>query len=83
MALSSCPRCSSGSFEIVEANVADATYRMLFIQCSSCGCVVGTQTYFDPGFLSKRNEEALAELLRQFSGMQGQLAEIRGHLSRQ
>ena len=68
---------------MVEAGVADATYRMLFIQCSSCGCVVGTQSYFDPGYLSKKNEEALAELLRQFSGMQAQLAEIQDRLSRQ
>ncbi len=83
MARSSCPRCSHGSFQMVEANVVDATYRLLFIQCSSCGSVVGTQSYFDPGYLSKKNEEALAELLRQFAGVQGQLAEIQRLLQRQ
>ncbi|HHX4177520.1 hypothetical protein BWD41_16570 [Citrobacter braakii] len=45
MATTSCPKCSSTRFELKEHPVANSKYRILFIQCSSCGAAVGTTEY--------------------------------------
>ncbi len=45
MALSRCPKCESTRFEMVEKEVANARFKMMFIQCSSCGTVVGVTDY--------------------------------------
>ncbi len=47
MAASRCPKCESTSFEITEGKVAHATFRMLFVQCASCGAVVGVTEFFN------------------------------------
>lgn len=41
MAQSICPKCGSPRFEGVEKNVIGLRYRVSFIQCADCGCVVG------------------------------------------
>lgn len=41
MAVSSCPKCPGKTFEMVEARIRDSRFVHHFIQCSSCGCVVG------------------------------------------
>ncbi len=47
MARSSCPKCEGTTFEMVEKNdVRNSTFKVMFIQCASCGAVVGTTDYF-------------------------------------
>ena len=41
MAISKCPKCECTRFELKEANINGSAYRMYFVQCSSCGAVVG------------------------------------------
>ncbi len=41
MPASSCPKCPGTSFELVEARIRDSEFIHFFVQCSSCGCVVG------------------------------------------
>lgn len=55
MAMSSCPKCDGKMFEIQEKdNVRNAAYKIMFIQCVSCGAVVGTTDYFNvPVLLEK------------------------------
>jgi uncharacterized Zn finger protein len=55
MATSSCPKCSGSSFEMKEnGNVRNASFKIMFIQCSSCGTVVGTTDYYNvPSLLEK------------------------------
>ncbi len=55
MATSSCPKCSSTSFEMKEApRVASSAYRLMFVQCTSCGSVVGVSDYYNiPSLLEK------------------------------
>lgn len=45
MATSSCPKCTSKCFEIKEAEPQNSRYKVLFVQCSSCGAVVGVLDY--------------------------------------
>lgn len=47
MALSSCVKCGQHSFELKEAKIATAKFKMFFVQCSYCGGVVGTLPYED------------------------------------
>ncbi|RYZ94261.1 MAG: hypothetical protein EOO68_20595 [Moraxellaceae bacterium] len=55
MAKSTCPKCSNGSFEMVESdNVKDSKFKIMFIQCTSCGAVVGTTDFYNiPNLLEK------------------------------
>ena len=54
MATSKCPRCDSTFFEAKEANVSGSDWRYMFIQCASCGSVVGVQDIFNvPNMISQ------------------------------
>jgi transcription initiation factor TFIIIB Brf1 subunit/transcription initiation factor TFIIB len=49
MANSKCPKCESTSFEVVINSPKGSAYKMAFVQCSSCGCVVGIMDYYNIG----------------------------------
>ena len=50
MATSQCPKCESTSFECVEAiNVENLGHEHNFIQCASCGTVVGVLEKYNFG----------------------------------
>lgn len=59
MAQSTCPKCGGHSFELVENSPSNSKFKFLFIQCSSCGCVVGTQEYYNIGALIHKLAEKL------------------------
>ncbi|OSZ21153.1 hypothetical protein BVZ25_20710 [Klebsiella quasipneumoniae] len=54
MATTTCPKCSSTRFEMKETVVSGSRYRLMFIQCASCGAAVGVQDYFNAGELLTR-----------------------------
>jgi uncharacterized Zn finger protein len=54
MATSKCPSCSSTSFELKEANIRYCNYVHYFIQCSSCGAVVGSIPFMNTQDLIER-----------------------------
>lgn len=50
MALSVCPKCSKPEFELAEShNLQGGGYstKVWFVQCASCGAVVGVIDYFN------------------------------------
>lgn len=49
MAISKCVKCENSFFELKEVNVQGARFKLNFIQCTSCGGVVGVVPYYDPG----------------------------------
>jgi uncharacterized Zn finger protein len=51
MAASICPRCAKPFFEVVEREPRDSNFKLLFVQCSSCGAVVGVLDHFNIGSL--------------------------------
>lgn len=59
MALSSCPKCDSHSFETVLHEPSGSRFKVQFIQCSRCGCVVGTAEYYNIGNLLHKLAEKL------------------------
>lgn len=54
MAISKCPKCDCTRFELKEANISGSAYRMYFVQCSSCGAVVGLVPFNNTEFLIRR-----------------------------
>jgi hypothetical protein len=51
MARSKCGKCDGYVFEVVETVPGNSRYKVLFVQCSSCGTVVGVMDYFNIGTL--------------------------------
>jgi len=56
---STCPKCSNTSFEAKEASPRNSEYKLTFIQCSSCGAVVGTIDYVNVPELLERLAKTL------------------------
>lgn len=56
---SKCPKCDGTSFEMVKASIENANYSYNFIQCSSCGCVVGVTESHNIGALLYKIAEKL------------------------
>ena len=51
MALSSCPKCTNHSFETVIQEPRGSNFKLIFVQCSSCGAVVGVMEHSNIGYL--------------------------------
>jgi hypothetical protein len=49
MATSTCPKCNSTQFEMKEHSPRNAKFNLEFVQCASCGAVVGVMGYFNIG----------------------------------
>jgi len=62
MALSSCTRCNSHSFELIENSPLNSDFNVCFVQCSSCGCVVGVFQSFDIASLIDTQNEAIKKI---------------------
>lgn len=59
MAISTCIKCGKSSFEIVEKEPFNSEFKLNFVQCSSCGGVVGVLDYFNTGELVMKLAEKL------------------------
>lgn len=44
--ISQCTNCNSTMFELVECAPNGSSYKMFFVQCSSCGGVVSSMEYY-------------------------------------
>ncbi len=54
MAQSACPKCSRHVFELKEVTPAGSQFKLTFVQCSSCGTVVGVIDFYNiPKLLDK------------------------------
>ena len=54
MATSTCPKCPNTTFEIKELAPRGSNYKLMAVQCSSCGCVISVQDYFHVPTLLER-----------------------------
>lgn len=54
MATSTCPKCDGTTFEMKEGKVTGSNFRIMFVQCRSCGAVVGATEFVNvPSMLQK------------------------------
>lgn len=49
MALPKCPKCEKTLFQSTLVEPLKSNYKLQFIHCAACGCVVGTQEYYNIG----------------------------------
>ena len=59
MAISTCPKCDSHSFEMVENSPRDSRFKIMFVQCALCGAVVVTADYINTAALIQQLAEKL------------------------
>lgn len=64
MAMSSCPKCDSHIFQLQEHAPAGSNYKLMFVQCSSCGTVVGVMDYLNIGALMEQQNEAIRKIAK-------------------
>lgn len=81
MARSKCPSCNNHIFEVVEHTPRKSNFKFLFVQCSSCGSVVGTMDYYNIGALIKVLEKKIDEL-PQVSGLNQSLNIINNNVTK-
>jgi len=54
MATSTCPKCSSTSFESKTLSPSGSNFKVVTVQCSSCGAVVGVTDYYNTALLLEK-----------------------------
>jgi len=59
MATSKCAKCDSTRFEMKENTPSGTRLKMQFIQCASCGAVVGTTDYYNVPLMLKELAEKM------------------------
>ena len=74
LTIPTCPKCGASTFGIKEIQVQDANFRHYAILCTSCGCVVGTETMQD--------DERVNQLQNTLLRIEGQLTNIKNALQR-
>ena len=59
MAVSTCIKCGNHTFEMVEVSPQESKFKLNFIQCVSCGGVVGVQDFYNIGNFVKNIADKL------------------------
>ena len=59
MAIPTCGKCGGTLFEVVQQEPLRSEFKLMFVQCSSCGNVVGVLDYFNIGQLLHELAEKL------------------------
>jgi hypothetical protein len=62
MAMSSCPKCGGHIFELEERAPSGSNFKPQFVQCASCGAVVGAMDYYNIGSLIHQQNEAIKKI---------------------
>ncbi len=62
MAQSTCPKCDNTRFEVKHAEPKNSNFVLAFIQCTSCGAVVGVMDYQNVGYHLQRQNEAIKQI---------------------
>ena len=62
MATSTCIKCGGRNFELELATPKGAAFKLYFVQCVSCGGVVGVQEFHNIGARIDRVEKALSKI---------------------
>ena len=67
MARSTCPKCENTTFEMVENSPRNSQFKVMFIQCASCGAVIGVADYYNIGNQNVKTQEAIKKIARQLN----------------
>jgi hypothetical protein len=59
MAQATCPKCDSTTFEMKEHSPRGSSYKLMFVQCSKWGAVIGFTDYYNLGAILHKMAAAL------------------------
>lgn len=76
MAYSKCAKCNGSYFEVVEQEPSKSRFKLLFVQCSSCGAVCGTMDYFNIGTQNEKIEKRISALESTISNIDSNIVKI-------
>ena len=62
VAESTCVKCGGHDFEMKEAQPLESRFKLMLIQCSDCGGVIGVIDFFNVGNLLMRQAGALTQI---------------------
>lgn len=62
MAMSKCSSCGYSGFEMKEQVPKNSAFKLMFVQCSSCGTVVGAMDAFNIGDVLSRQNAAIKRI---------------------
>ncbi|MFP6840677.1 MAG: hypothetical protein VB979_00280 [Acinetobacter sp.] len=63
MAISKCGGCGSFSFEMVEkSNIIGSRFKLMFVQCASCGVPIAVTEYLNTGAEIQKLENKIKAL---------------------
>lgn len=62
MAISRCSSCGNSGFEMKEQVPKYSAFRLLFVQCSSCGAVVGAMDFLNIGDMLVKQNAAIKRI---------------------
>lgn len=64
MAISTCTKCDNTQFEVKEVTPQNSNFRLYFVQCTSCGGVIGVIDFYNIGDLIHQLADELNVPLR-------------------
>lgn len=77
MALGSkCGSCGHGQFEIKENSPRGSRYKLMLIQCASCGVPVAAQDYYNTGAQLTQQQQKIDQIAHQVNVLEGSLYRI-------
>ena len=82
MAYSKCPKCDYTSFELVINEPKNSDFKLAFVQCGSCGCVVGTMDYWNIGTKIIDLDKKMDSLSSTASSLSGNLNTINQNIAK-
>lgn len=65
MANTTCAKCGHTQFELKEIVVKDSAFKLMSVQCASCGTSIGVIDYYNIGHLIKKQSAAIKKIATQ------------------
>jgi hypothetical protein len=82
MALSKCPKCNNGFFEVKLVEPRGSRYKQNFVQCSSCGAPIGVVGFFDTGAQLEEQGQEITKLQKQVAQVVDALETVNENIRR-
>lgn len=80
--ISKCPKCNNTFFELEENSPSGSNYKLLFVQCSSCGSVLGVMDFFNIGTKISIVEEMIEKLDKKINNIDNNIVTVANLIKR-
>ena len=74
--MSTCSKCNGTMFKVVEKEPVGSNFKVMFVQCSSCGVPIGVLDYYNLGSLLQEQKKLIEALASRVSNVEHSLNQI-------